>query len=140
MATGAVDAAIFSVLSNDATLSSLAPGGVYRDIAPQNVSQPFVIVQQMDHDDNYQLGKTRSYERLSYMVKAVARSNSASGVTAAAERIETLLQNATLSVSGYALMLIERSERIKYVEISADNLDIRYQHCGGLYEVMVDPT
>lgn len=139
MSTNVVDAAVFSALSNDAQLTTLAPGGVYRDVAPQKVSQPFVIVQQMDHADNYQLGRERSYERLVYMVKAVERSDSSSGVIAAANRIETLLQNASLSMSGYALMLIERTERLRYVEISEENKDIRYQHCGGLYEVVVDP-
>ena len=54
--TAAIDAAVIAKLATDATLAGLAPGGVFRDMAPQSVTTPFVIVSQMAHEDDYSIG------------------------------------------------------------------------------------
>jgi hypothetical protein len=135
----AIDTALIAKLAGDATLTGLAPGGVYREVAPQGVEEPFVIVQQMTHEDQYLLRRQSAFESVLYLVKAVQQSMSGSGAQAAADRIHTLLQNGSLTITGYTLTLLQREERIATVEIDEDR-DLRYQHRGGLYRLIAEPT
>lgn len=138
--SAAIDAAIFTVLRNDATLTTLAPGGVFRGISPQGASRPFVIVDLVDHFDEPEMGTaTPAFESVRYMIKAVDGSTSMTAASAAADRIYAILNGATLSISGYTSLLCVREERVVYTEVD-DASDNRYQHNGGMYRVMVDPT
>lgn len=137
--SGAVDTALVGKLTADATLAGLAPGGVYFEVAPQGVAEPFVVVQQMTHEDSYQLARSAAFESFLYLVKAVQASTSGATVQACADRIQALLQNGSLSATGYVLTLMQREERIRYVEID-EQRDQRYQHRGGLYRVQVEAT
>jgi len=139
MSSQAVDTAIIAKLTGDATLMGLAPGGVYREVAPQGVQEPFIIVQQYTHEDQYLLRRQAAFESFAYLIKAVQQSMTAAAVQACADRIQTLLQNGTLTITGYTLTLLQREERIATVEIDEDR-DLRYQHRGGLYRVIVEPT
>lgn len=139
MSSQAIDTALIAKLAGDATLTGLAPGGVYREVAPQGVEEPFVIVQQMTHEDQYLLRRQSAFESVLYLVKAVQQSMSGSGAQAAADRIHTLLQNGSLTITGYTLTLLQREERIATVEIDEDR-DLRYQHRGGLYRLIAEPT
>ena len=129
--TSALDAALVSKLSGDATLTTLAPGGVYWDMAPQGIATPFVVITQMSHGDAYSL-RAQAYEEITYLVKAVDANTSGVSAQNAADRIHTLLQDATLTVPGYRSLLVQRSERVRYVELD-DESDRRWQHRGGLY-------
>ena len=135
MASSAIDAALISRLSSDATLQGLAPGGVWRDIAPQGVQEPFIVVTQTSHEDAYQTIGATAYERVLYLVKAVQAAASGAGAQAAADRVHTLLQNHTLTITGYICLSCKRDERIAYVEVDEES-DQRFQHRGGYYEVM----
>lgn len=139
MSVNAIDQALIGALANDATLSALAPGGVFRGVAPQSVTAPYVIVDMVTAEDMPQLQFGTAFESLLYLVKAVAPGTSAGAAQSAADRVHVLLQNAVLSISGYRCMLCQREERIAYVEIN-NSSDLRYQHRGGLYRVMVDPA
>lgn len=136
--TPAVDAALFSKLSNDATLTTLAPGGVYSEVAPQGVSKPYVIVKQIDHRDDYVQG-SKAFEEIHYEVTGVDQSTSKVAVQAVADRIHALLQNATLTITEYLCVGVNREENVEYIVIY-DGSDHRYQHLGGLYYVLVEPT
>lgn len=139
MSSGNVDLALIAKLAGDATLATLAPGGVFREVAPQGVAEPYVIVQLIGHRDDYQLNRAQAFEDCTYMVKAVQQANSGTAVQAVADRVQALLHNGTLTITGYRLVNLMRTERIAYVEIDEDR-DRRYQHRGGLYEVLVEPT
>lgn len=136
--TAAVDAALIARLASDATLTTLAPGGVYRDVAPQNTRTPFVIVSQVAHEDDYSIG-SQAFEQVRYLVKAVDLQTSGTAAQAVADRVQTLLQVTTLTMTGYRSVLIQREERVAYVEVD-DSSDRRYQHRGGVYLVMVEPS
>jgi len=135
--SSAVDAALMVKLSSDATLLSLMTNNVHFDIAPTG-STKFVIVSQQAHEDEYQFGGS-AWERFIYLVKAVAKDTSGDSVKQAAARIHTLLQDQSLTVTGYGVMNMQRTERIRYTEID-DATDARWQHRGGLYSVMVQPV
>ncbi len=136
--SSAVDVAVMAKLSGDATLMGVTTDGVWRDEAPQGATK-FVIVSQQAHEDNYQ-ENGEAYELFTYLVKAVTQSTSGSDVSTAAARIHTLLQDGALSPTGFRLLNMHRTERIVYTEVDESNLDLRWQHRGGLYEVMVEAT
>lgn len=136
--TAAVDAALIARLASDSTLATLAPGGVYRDTAPQGARTPFVIVSQVAHEDEYSIG-SQAFEQIRYLVKAVDLQTSATSAQAVADRLQALLQVTTLTMTGYRSVLIQREERVAYVEVD-DASDRRYQHRGGVYLVMVEPS
>ena len=139
MSSAAIDAAIFAALSNDATLTTLAPGGVFRGTSPQGASQPFVIVEIIDHLDEPQMSTaTPAFESVRYMIKAIDGSTSMVAASSAADRIYAILNGATLSISGYDSMLCVRDERVAYTEVD-DASDHRFQHNGGIYRVVADP-
>lgn len=125
-------------LANDATLSGLAPGGIYRDTAPQGVSTPYVIVSQVSHEDDYSIG-SQAFESIRYLVKAVDMNTSGTAAQAVADRVQTLLQTVTLTITGYRSVWVQREERVVYVEVD-DASDRRYQHRGGIYLAMVEPS
>lgn len=132
-------AAVIAKLANDATLTSLAPGGVFRDVAPQDTTGPYMIVTQMAHEDVYQQVKALGFESALYLVKAVQSSTSASGAMAAAARAHVLLQSANLTITGFNCMDVRREERVEYVEIDNEG-DRRFQHRGGMYRVEASPA
>lgn len=132
MSAAAMDDGVLAVLKADATLTTRAPGGVYRDIAPPGVAEPFVIVTLMSYADIPQFGGTPAYEEGRYLVKAVGQGTSATATESAADRIQTLLNNATLTISGYTQMGSFREERISFVEADGQ---ARWQHRGAIYVV-----
>lgn len=136
--TSAVDAAVLAALSGDATLLALMTDGVFWDVAPNGLTK-FVIVSQVAHEDENAFSG-RTFESILYLVKAVDRSAAGSDVKTAAARIDTLLQDVALTITGYAHSLTRRLERVRYTEVDDIDLNIRWQHRGGRYELFVSPT
>lgn len=137
--TSALEAAIIARLTADATLTALAPGGVFMDVSKQGVTYPCVIVTQTSHEDNYQLGNSAAYESALFLVKVVDASTAATAAEAAYRRVHTLLQLVTLTITGYTCLDCVREERTAYVELDADS-DRRFQHRGGFYRVVAEAT
>jgi hypothetical protein len=136
-----VDAALCNALKADTGsggLMTLMTDGVYMDIAPSGVDK-FVIVSLLAHEDAYQQNGS-SYERSVYLVKAVERNTVGTRAKAAAARIQAVLQDVRLTITGYSHMLTEREERIRYAEVDEEDRDTRWQHRGGRYAVWVCPT
>ena len=128
-----VDAAVVGRLLGDATLQALMPDGVYWDVGKHGATR-FVIVSQVIHEDEPQQQST-AFERFTYLVKAVELATAGANILAAADRINTLLHNATYSVTGYSLMTSHRIERVRFTEVDDEDADKRWQHRGGRYEV-----
>jgi hypothetical protein len=133
-----VDAAILVVLRNDAALTALMPGGVYFDVAPPGRTQ-YVIVSMTFHEDTYVFDGP-AFERTLYLVKAIDRDIDGANVKAAAARIHELLQGQPLTITGYVHSLTSRVGRARDTETDEVDLDARWQHRGGQYEVIVSPV
>ncbi len=129
-----MDAAVLAVLTGDATLAGLMPDGVYMDVAPKGRTR-FVIVSVVIHEDEYRF-EGRAYERCLYLVKAVDQSTSGTTIKQAAARIDALLQDMPLTITGYTHMLTRREERIRATEVDETNPDLHWQHRGGRYAVL----
>src|SRR5678815_758600 len=130
-----VDNALIAKLGSDATLLALVPNGVFYAEAPPG-STRFVIVSLVDESDVPQFGG-RSQEDALYLVKAVMLSTAGGDIKSAAERIDALLEQGTLTVSGYSLMTMHRESRVRLTEVDDMDASIRWQHRGGNYRVMV---
>lgn len=136
--SSAVDSALSAKLLGDATLMALATDGVWFDEAPQGKTK-FVIISLVEETDTPQFG-SRSFEDATYLVKYVEQSSSATNAKAAAARIDVLLEGGTLAPAGYSLMTMQRLSRITpMVEVDDVDTSIRWQHRGGLYEIVVSP-
>ena len=133
--SAAVDAALVAKLSGDATLAGYMTGGVYMDIAPSG-STKFVIVSLIIEQDEPMFAG-RAFEDAVYLIKAVELSTTGTTVNAAAARIDTLLDQQSLTVTGYSHMVTRRQERVRYTDVDDANPDTRWQHRGGQYQVVV---
>jgi hypothetical protein len=131
--SSAIDNALIAKLGADATLLSYMTNGVYWDEAPQG-STKFVIVSMVDQIDEPQF-QGRAYEDALYLVKAVALSTAGANIQAAAARIDTLLEDQTLTVAGYTHMVMHREARVRLTEVDDLDASIRWFHRGGHYRV-----
>lgn len=130
-----IDQAVVAKLAADVTLMALMPNLVYVDEAPPG-STKFVIVSLVTEFDEHQFGG-RAFEDATYLVKAVElKTTGAANIKAAAARIDVLLDNSTLTIPGYSLMVMRRVERVRYTEVDEQDEAIRWQHRGGRYQVV----
>jgi hypothetical protein len=132
-----VDTAVMNTLAADPELMGLMPDGVFWELAPLNATA-FVIVSQLEHTDSYVLDGGLLWERILYLAKAVHFGSSATNARKAAFRIYQLLQDARLEVPTYTVVACQRDERVKYVDVDEET-DVRWQHRGGHYELLVTP-
>jgi hypothetical protein len=94
-------AALQAYLAADATLTAAAVGGVWLDPAPQNVAEPFVVIEPTGgNDEGCGIG------RLTYEVTVVAQASDVATVRTAADRLNTLLDYAAMlsSLTGFLVL------------------------------------
>jgi hypothetical protein len=127
--------ALIAKLGSDAALLALMPNGVYEDVAYAARATRFVIVSQIISTDVSLFTRGRAFEDALFLVEA--RSRDGGDVNAAAERIDVLLEDGTLTVAGYGLMKMHREEFIRVVEVDDVDLTIRWQRRGGRYRVQM---
>ncbi|SRR5579875_3592173 len=101
-----------TVLSGDTTLTSYAPGGVWRNEAPPvgtNSSTPYIILSYQSGQDVVTAYGTRIFASLKMQVKVVGpASQAASNIVPAASRIDALIglvRGAPLTTDGNGLVL-----------------------------------
>src|SRR5262245_25549194 len=117
-----IDAALVTKLGSDSALLALMPNGVYFDLAPPN-STRFVLVSLVEEADIRRF-EGRSHEDILYQVKAVGLSKTGSptpDMKGATARIDVLLEQTLLPVTGYQPMAVFRETRVRYTEV--DDLD-----------------
>lgn len=130
-----IDAALVAKLQADSALTTAMPDGVFFDEADQGKTK-FVIVSLIEEHDEPTFN-ARAFEDTTYLVKAVAKGTSGTGVRTAAARIDVLLDGQPLAVTGYSLMTMQRVERVRYTEVDDVDASIRWQHRGGRYQVVM---
>lgn len=133
--SGQIDNAVLAKLNGDATLLAMLPQGAHFEEAPAG-SKRFVIVSLADEVDAHGFDG-RVIEDAEYLVKAVALSTVATeaNMRAAAARIDTLLEGGTLTATGYTLMTMHRTRRIRVTEVDDSDPSVRWFHRGGFYTV-----
>lgn len=130
-----LDTAIFNVL-NVASVTNEATGGVFNGVAPQGTEPPFVVFSAMSKTDDYFAYSERGGQAV-YMVKAIDRSPWPKSAGDIDTQIDSVMQDASLSITGHSLISCRREEDIYLVE---DLAGVMYQHVGGLYRIIADET
>ena len=130
-----LDTAVYSVL-NVAAVTNEATGGVFNGIAPQGTEPPFVVFSAMAKTDDYFAYTERGGQAV-YMIKAIDRSPWPKSAGDIDTQIDSVMQDASLSITGHTLIECRRESDIYLVE----DLDgVTYQHVGGLYRIIADES
>lgn len=140
-----IDKALLARLSGDAQLVALLPDGVHVHVAPLG-KKKFTLVSLVVARTVSQFAPSaqrRATEERVYMVKAVMLDPSRATAMQAAARIDALLEDQPLTITGYHCASIARWEQEPIIdETEVDDVDatIRWQHCGGRYRIVAVPT
>ena len=129
-----VDKAIYSAL-NVAGILEVAPGGVHNMVAPQGTAPPFVVFQAMSKEDEHTFNGR--FANMVYMVKAVTKNTWPKVAIDVDTQIDSVLEDATLTITGFNQLLCRRQSDIYFTEEHGGDV---WQHIGGLYRVMADQT
>ena len=136
----AIDTGLYAVLNTDVgtamgtvtgSLNALGATGVYRWVAPQTATTPYVVFNEMAGTNEWAFIGV-SWRSTLYQVQAVGPGHSGSAITAMSDRFDTLLNDKPLTLSGNTCQRIRRESDIEYVEESEGVL---YHHVGGLYRI-----
>ena len=128
-----VDKAVFATL-NVQSLMDLATGGIFNTIAPSGAVFPIVIFNPLSKLDEYSF--SGRYGNALYVVKAIT-DEQLSLVTASNidGQIDTLMQDATLTITGFTHLLCRRMGDISFEE---DISGAIRHHVGGQYRIIAD--
>jgi hypothetical protein len=131
--------AIYGKLAGDVTLNALLatpPAGrsksIYYQRAPQGAPFPYVILSKQAGTPRYALGD-RAYDNDVWLVKGVDRNDTADTVDAISSRIDALLTDASLSISGRTQLYLRRESDVDYPETVDDST---YLHSGATYRLI----
>lgn len=131
-----VKAALYSTLTGDSTLGALLSSGtaVYDALAPVEAVFPYVIFQKAAGTPAYTFA-ARAFEVEVFTIKGVTKGPSAVRAGQIADRIDTLLTDAALSITNGTLMYCRREADLDYPESSLGDV---FRHCGGSYRLYVE--
>lgn len=132
----ALEEAIYRTLDDDTTLSGMAPGGVWRSVAPASATGTVVVFDMLSSADDYVLAQ-RATTTCLYTIKAVTPGTSSAPAWNAAGRIDDLLSDQDITLTGAVLMSCRRAQLISLVETDGGEM---YQHVGGIYTFMSQET
>lgn len=127
MSSATIEAALYSTLNSDTTLMAIV-SGIYRNVAPPSATYPFLIFQRISSRDSYTLTQ-RVSSAYRYQLKVIAEGYSAASATTAMARVDTLLTDQSLSVTGKTLWVMRRVNEFEYAEMG--EFGVVYQHVGG---------
>ena len=127
----ALETSLYARLTGDATLASLAPGGVWRGTVPETVAGTFVTISNVSGIDDYTFG-VRATTTWSYLVKAVTPGESTISALDAAARVDALLSDYALTMTTGRVLSIRRDQTIALTETAQGET---FQHAGAYYQI-----
>lgn len=131
-------AALYAHLTSDPTLVGMlaTATSVYHQQAPQGAAFPFVVFNRQAGTPAWQFAGDPVQDDL-WQIKAVSRASSASQAENIAERLDAILNRATLTITGRLHLSLLRESDVDYPE--QDDAD-SYQHVGALYRIFTQPA
>lgn len=136
----AIRRALYGKLAGDSTLIALlgtpANGyskSIYYQLAPQSAGFPYVLFQKQAGVPVEAFGAPDAFNRDVWLVKAVDRSASADVAESIQDRVKTLLNDASLTISGAELCDLRRVSDVEYPE-QYDGVE--YRHAGSLFRLV----
>ncbi len=132
--------ALYGKLAGDSTLNNLLgtpPSGysksIYDGEAPASANYPFVIINRQSGNPTYAMATTPAYETDIWLVKGVDRNTTADTAEAIAARLDALLTDGVLSISGATQLYTRRESDVDYQEDQDGRV---YHHVGSLYRLL----
>lgn len=126
-----------TTLSGDASLSSLAPGGVWRGVAPPNTPTPFVVFSNQSAVDVITANGLRLMTDQLFQVKAVGPIDQTEQISQAASAIDDLLKKTSGTAIGGYVLDCHRESILQLDEMIAGDL---WTNIGGLYRLQAQQT
>jgi hypothetical protein len=141
----AVRRAIYGRLASDTTLTGMlapAPAGytkaIYHEQAPENAQFPLVVFSRSSGVPVDTFGLPGAFESDVWLVKAVDRANSSDAAEAIDERVQVLLNDATLSIAGAdPSQYLRRESDVEYAELVEG---VTYRHHGSMFRLVITPA
>lgn len=122
------------LLATPAVTSLLgAANNIFHRVAPRNATPPYVVMHRQAETDNWTFAG-QPLERDVWTVKAISRGSSAPAEDIA-KAITAALNDAPISVAGYALLNLRREAKVDYGEIDSGEV---WHHCGATYRLDID--
>lgn len=132
-----LEEALYAKLTSDATLMAIATGGVYNSLAIQSATYPLILFQQIRGTDQYTFTRRVSTQHR-YQIKCINEGYDNEPCRAAMERIDTLLTDQTLTVTGKTFWMARRISEFAYAEPALSGK--AYQHVGGDWLIELAPA
>jgi hypothetical protein len=135
MAASPVRQALYSRLASDGTLTGLlaTASSIFHRRAPRDAPTPFLVIDKEAGTPRYTHGAIDINDEL-WLVKAVDRSSSASVAETIAARVDTVLRDAPITITGRNPMWLRRDNDVDYLE--EDQADA-YQHVGAIWRLIL---
>ena len=130
---------IYSVLSTDGTLTGLLGGTfVYEGKAPDShsVNNPWLVYFEASERPRWLFDSGR-FEESVWHVKAIERNTTHVRVDAIRARVDELLTDGALAVTGGTAVACWRESGSRYTEVTEDR---QYRHSGYDFRVRYSPT
>ena len=125
------------LLATSAVTSQLgAANNVFHPKAPRNAVPPYIVIHRQAETDEWTFAGAPS-ERDLWTVKAINRGSSASSAEDIRAAVTTALNDAPITVTGFALLQLRRMSKFDYPEVDDGE---QFNHCGAIFRVDVDPT
>jgi uncharacterized protein DUF3168 len=141
----AVRRGLYGKLAGDTTLNNLlasAPSGYSKSIfyeqAPATATFPYVLFSKSAGTPTYAFGGSKAaLDEDVWLVKGIDRNTTADIADAIADRLNSLLTDAALSISGANHKYLRRMSDVTYPEVTDG---VQYRHAGALYRLITEPT
>jgi hypothetical protein len=111
-----VAAFVFDALKADATLTSMLGGRVYRDQVPANATLPAATVGVVSSVDSSTLSAERVFDMVLVDVRVVTNGASYGPINAAADQVDTVLQERIGTSGGVAVVKLRRDQVQTFIE------------------------
>lgn len=128
---------IYSTLSGDSAMGSLAPGGFHRGLAPDGAATPYVIFAHQAGTDTLTMNAFRVISSHVYQIKAVGPASDTAALVAAASQIDVLFGGPGRGTTDGGLILsFYRESSFAIDELVAPGQ--KWSNFGGLYRLSID--
>ena len=129
----ALEKALYSALSGDATLTGLLSSAtaIYQGVAPDGADPPYVVYGKQANTKTYTFG-AKAWDNSLYLIKAVDERPSAARAGTIQDRLEVLLTDAALTVTGRTHLYLRPETDVDYPEVDQGRTT---WHRGHLYRI-----
>lgn len=137
MAADPVRAALVARLLATPAVTGLlgAPGNIWHRVAPRAAVPPYVVLHRQAGTDIWSFAGPPAEDEL-WTVKAICRGSSSAPADELAKQITLALNDAPITVAGYALLQLRRESKIDYGETEGGDI---WSHVGGIFRVDIAP-